>query len=107
MVRSHVNKSCVKLSTDLQHLCSFHVTNFTMSFLVLGPPDSIHDWTKDADFGLSNQNGPTQLYSNKNWRLLRCQNGKSVFLSLVLILPWRMFELGVAYWFVIGRVARF
>ncbi|OEL16463.1 Protein ENHANCED DISEASE RESISTANCE 2-like [Dichanthelium oligosanthes] len=47
-----------------------------------GPPDSVHDWTKDADFGLSNQNDPTQLYSKKNWRLLRCQNGKSVFLSL-------------------------
>ncbi|KAJ1292265.1 hypothetical protein BS78_02G378800 [Paspalum vaginatum] len=47
-----------------------------------GPPDSVHDWTKDADFGLSSQNDPSQLYSKKNWRLLRCQNGKSVFLSL-------------------------
>ncbi|KAF8670391.1 hypothetical protein HU200_050694 [Digitaria exilis] len=48
-----------------------------------GPPDSVHDWTKDADFGLSNQNGPTQLYSNKNWRLLRCQNGLRVFEELL------------------------
>ncbi|CAN6206369.1 unnamed protein product [Urochloa humidicola] len=48
-----------------------------------GTPDSIHDWTKDADFGLSNQNDPTQLYSKKNWRLLRCQNGVRIFEELL------------------------
>ncbi|GJN10790.1 hypothetical protein PR202_ga28913 [Eleusine coracana subsp. coracana] len=49
-----------------------------------GPPDSVHDWTNEAEFGVSNQNDPNQLSSKKNWRLLRCQNGKSVFLSLGL-----------------------
>jgi hypothetical protein len=60
------------------------VTKFTMSFLVTGPPASVHDWTNEAEIGLSNQNDPDQFNSKKNWRLLRCQNGKSVFLSLVL-----------------------
>ncbi|AQK80050.1 Protein ENHANCED DISEASE RESISTANCE 2 [Zea mays] len=41
-----------------------------------GPPDSVLDWTKEADSGLSNQNATSQAYSRKNWRLLRCQNGK-------------------------------
>ncbi|ONM25961.1 protein ENHANCED DISEASE RESISTANCE 2-like isoform X1 [Zea mays] len=48
-----------------------------------GPPDSIHDWTKDADFGMSGQNEPTQLYSKKNWRLLRCQNGLRIYEELL------------------------
>jgi hypothetical protein len=54
--------------------CSY---KFTIPFLVLGPPDSIHDWTKEPDIGASNQNDPNQVHSKKNWRLLRCQNGKS------------------------------
>ncbi|RLM55688.1 protein ENHANCED DISEASE RESISTANCE 2-like [Panicum miliaceum] len=41
-----------------------------------GPPDSVLDWTKEPDIGLSNQNDTNQAYSRKNWRLLRCQNGK-------------------------------
>ncbi|CAD6216789.1 unnamed protein product [Miscanthus lutarioriparius] len=48
-----------------------------------GPPESIHDWTKDADFGMSSQNDPTQLYSKKNWRLLRCQNGLRIYEELL------------------------
>jgi len=57
-----------------------------MSFLVLGPPDSIHDWTKEPDVGLFNQNDPNQVHSKKNWRLLRCQNGKFAFLSFLVAL---------------------
>uniref|UniRef100_K3YQ84 START domain-containing protein n=1 Tax=Setaria italica TaxID=4555 RepID=K3YQ84_SETIT len=49
-----------------------------------GPPDSIHDWTKEPDIGASNQNDPNQVHSKKNWRLLRCQNGKSAFLSFLI-----------------------
>ncbi|KAL6896952.1 hypothetical protein ACP4OV_007524 [Aristida adscensionis] len=48
-----------------------------------GPPDSVHDWTKEAEIGLSNQNDPNQVYSKKNWRLLRCQNGLRIFEELV------------------------
>ncbi|XP_062187078.1 protein ENHANCED DISEASE RESISTANCE 2-like [Phragmites australis] len=48
-----------------------------------GPPDSIHDWTKEAEIGLSNQNDPNQVYSKKNWRLLRCQNGLRIFEELL------------------------
>jgi hypothetical protein len=47
-----------------------------LAFLLLGPPDSVLDWTKEADIALSDQNDMSQAYSRKNWRLLRCQNGK-------------------------------
>jgi hypothetical protein len=59
-----------------------------MSFLVTGPPASVHDWTNEAEIGLSSQNDPNQFNSKKNWRLLRCQNGKSVFLSIVYRSLW-------------------
>ncbi|XP_062189579.1 protein ENHANCED DISEASE RESISTANCE 2-like isoform X2 [Phragmites australis] len=48
-----------------------------------GPPDPIHDWTKEAEISLSNQNDPNQVYSKKNWRLLRCQNGLRIFEELL------------------------
>ncbi|CAD6252257.1 unnamed protein product [Miscanthus lutarioriparius] len=48
-----------------------------------GPPDSIHDWTKEPDIGVSNQNDPNQFCSKKNWRLLRCQNGLRIFEELL------------------------
>jgi len=48
-----------------------------------GPPDSIHDWTKEPDIGLFNQNDPNQVHSKKNWRLLRCQNGLRIFEELL------------------------
>ncbi|KAJ1257661.1 hypothetical protein BS78_10G012800 [Paspalum vaginatum] len=48
-----------------------------------GPPDSVLDWTKEPDIGLSNQNETNQIYSRKNWRLLRCQNGLRIFEELV------------------------
>nr|XP_034604845.1 protein ENHANCED DISEASE RESISTANCE 2-like [Setaria viridis] len=48
-----------------------------------GPPDSIHDWTKEPDIGASNQNDPNQVHSKKNWRLLRCQNGLRIFEELL------------------------
>lgn len=50
--------------------------NLNTPFLFLGPPDSVHDWTKEPDIGLSDQNDTNHAYSRKNWRLLRCQNGK-------------------------------
>jgi hypothetical protein len=61
-----------------------------LAFILLGPPDSVLDWTKEADVGLSNQNATSQAYSRKNWRLLRCQNGKfTVPLHQSLTLPLR------------------
>ncbi|CAN6236806.1 unnamed protein product [Urochloa humidicola] len=48
-----------------------------------GPPDSIHDWTKEPDIGVSNQNDLNQVHSKKNWRLLRCQNGLRIFEELL------------------------
>ncbi|CAL5045365.1 unnamed protein product [Urochloa decumbens] len=48
-----------------------------------GPPDSVLDWTKEPDIGLSNQNDTNQAYSRKNWRLVRCQNGLRIFEELV------------------------
>ncbi|KAG8094067.1 hypothetical protein GUJ93_ZPchr0012g19332 [Zizania palustris] len=48
-----------------------------------GPPDSVHDWTKEPDIGLSDQNDINHAYSRKNWRLLRCQNGLRIFEELV------------------------
>lgn len=48
-----------------------------------GPPDSVLDWTKEADIALSDQNDMSQAYSRKNWRLLRCQNGLRIFEELV------------------------
>lgn len=42
----------------------------------LGPPDSLHDWTKDGEFGGPSQTDANQAHSRKNWRLVRCQNGK-------------------------------
>ncbi|XP_020112951.1 protein ENHANCED DISEASE RESISTANCE 2-like isoform X2 [Ananas comosus] len=48
-----------------------------------GPPDSLHDWTKEHDFGLSNQNDASQVYSRKHWRLVRCQNGLRIFEELL------------------------
>lgn len=48
-----------------------------------GPPDSVHDWTKEPDIGLSDQNDTNHAYSRKNWRLLRCQNGLRIFEELV------------------------
>ncbi|KAK3131453.1 hypothetical protein QOZ80_6AG0506650 [Eleusine coracana subsp. coracana] len=48
-----------------------------------GPPESVHDWTKEPDIGLSNQNDTNNAFSRKNWRLLRCQNGLRIFEELV------------------------
>ncbi|XP_024317775.1 protein ENHANCED DISEASE RESISTANCE 2 isoform X1 [Brachypodium distachyon] len=49
-----------------------------------GPPESIHDWTKEPDIGgASNQNEPIQFSSKKNWRLLRCHNGLRIFEELL------------------------
>ncbi|XP_064965345.1 protein ENHANCED DISEASE RESISTANCE 2 isoform X4 [Musa acuminata AAA Group] len=48
-----------------------------------GPPDSILDWTRDVDSGLSNDNNSDQVFSRKHWRLVRCQNGLRIFEELV------------------------
>ncbi|XP_052141976.1 protein ENHANCED DISEASE RESISTANCE 2-like isoform X1 [Oryza glaberrima] len=48
-----------------------------------GPPESIHDWTKEHDIGPPNQIDPIQVSSKKNWRLLRCQNGLRIFEELL------------------------
>ncbi|RLN16894.1 protein ENHANCED DISEASE RESISTANCE 2 [Panicum miliaceum] len=42
-----------------------------------GPPESLHDWTRKNDLGISNQGSPDQVFSRGHWRLVRCQNGKN------------------------------
>ncbi|KAH9686941.1 protein ENHANCED DISEASE RESISTANCE 2 [Citrus sinensis] len=42
-----------------------------------GPPDLVHDWTRELDSDLSNQNINNQAFSRKHWRLLQCQNEPS------------------------------
>jgi hypothetical protein len=42
-----------------------------------GPPESLHDWTRENDLGISNQGSPDQVFSRGHWRLVRCQNGKN------------------------------
>ncbi|RLN41329.1 protein ENHANCED DISEASE RESISTANCE 2 [Panicum miliaceum] len=42
-----------------------------------GPPESLYDWTRENDLGISNQGSPDQVFSRGHWRLVRCQNGKN------------------------------
>lgn len=48
-----------------------------------GPPDLVHDWTRELDSDLSNQNANNQAFSRKHWRLLQCQNGLRIFEELL------------------------
>ncbi|KAL9447944.1 hypothetical protein AB3S75_015428 [Citrus x aurantiifolia] len=48
-----------------------------------GPPDLVHDWTRELDSDLSNQNINNQAFSRKHWRLLQCQNGLRIFEELL------------------------
>lgn len=48
-----------------------------------GPPDLVHDWTRELDSELSNQNINNQAFSRKHWRLLQCQNGLRIFEELL------------------------
>ncbi|CAL4915822.1 unnamed protein product [Urochloa decumbens] len=47
-----------------------------------GPPESLHDWTRENDLGISNQGSPDQVFSRGHWRLVRCQNGLRIFEEL-------------------------
>ncbi|KAJ0967982.1 hypothetical protein J5N97_024899 [Dioscorea zingiberensis] len=49
-----------------------------------GLPDSVFDWTREADAKLSNQDKIAQLLpSNRHWHLVRCQNGLRIFEELL------------------------
>ncbi|XP_072962181.1 protein ENHANCED DISEASE RESISTANCE 2-like isoform X2 [Typha angustifolia] len=48
-----------------------------------GPPESVYDWTRETDSGLSNQSSSDQVFSRKHWRLVRCQNGLRIFEELL------------------------
>lgn len=48
-----------------------------------GLPDSVLDWTRDVDSGLSTENNSYPVLSRKHWRLIRCQNGLRIFEELV------------------------
>ncbi|KAG9452876.1 hypothetical protein H6P81_005780 [Aristolochia fimbriata] len=48
-----------------------------------GPPESVLDWTREIDSGLSNDNNSDQVFSRKHWRLVRCQNGLRIFEELL------------------------
>ncbi|KAG6480504.1 hypothetical protein ZIOFF_064004 [Zingiber officinale] len=50
---------------------------------VQGLPDSVLDWTRDVDSGLSTENNSYSVLSRKHWRLIRCQNGLRIFEELV------------------------
>ncbi|XP_066376097.1 protein ENHANCED DISEASE RESISTANCE 2-like [Miscanthus floridulus] len=47
-----------------------------------GPPESLYDWTRENDLGISNQGSPGQVFSRGHWRLVRCQNGLRIFEEL-------------------------
>ncbi|AQK66282.1 Protein ENHANCED DISEASE RESISTANCE 2 [Zea mays] len=47
-----------------------------------GPPESLYDWTRENDLGISNQGSPDQVFSRGHWRLVRCQNGKNFCLRI-------------------------
>lgn len=47
-----------------------------------GPPESLYDWTRENDLGISNQGSPDQVFSRGHWRLVRCQNGLRIFEEL-------------------------
>ncbi|XP_066387748.1 protein ENHANCED DISEASE RESISTANCE 2-like [Miscanthus floridulus] len=47
-----------------------------------GPPESLYDWTRENDLGISNQGSPEQVFSRGHWRLVRCQNGLRIFEEL-------------------------
>ncbi|XP_068649753.1 protein ENHANCED DISEASE RESISTANCE 2-like isoform X1 [Aristolochia californica] len=60
------------------------IGNVKSSFsLRAGPPESILDWTRELDSGLSNHNNSDQVFSRKHWRLVRCQNGLRIFEELL------------------------
>lgn len=48
-----------------------------------GPPESVLDWTRENDSGITNQSASDQVFSRKHWRLVRCQNGLRIFEELV------------------------
>ncbi|URE04428.1 START domain containing protein [Musa troglodytarum] len=78
-------------SSDRESQCSpeeeeeeeSHPTLLRRTTIGNGPPDSILDWTRDVDSGLSNDNNSDQVFSRKHWRLVRCQNGLRIFEELV------------------------
>jgi len=47
-----------------------------------GPPESLYDWTRENDLGISNQGSPDQVFSRGHWRLVRCQNSLRIFEEL-------------------------
>jgi hypothetical protein len=47
-----------------------------------GPPESLYDWTRENDLGISNQGSPDHVFSRRHWRLVRCQNGLRIFEEL-------------------------
>lgn len=67
------------------------IFNSGCHFLFTGPPESLLDWTREVDSGLSNQNNSDQVFSRKHWRLVRCQNGNSSFPCFSYLCdPWHM-----------------
>ncbi|KAK1274249.1 hypothetical protein QJS04_geneDACA012234 [Acorus gramineus] len=77
-------------SSDRESLCSgpedeeeSHPTLLRRTTIGKGPPESVLDWTREVDSGLSNQNNTDQVFSRKHWRLVRCQNGLRIFEELL------------------------
>lgn len=58
-----------------------------IAILSIGLPDSVLDWTRDVDSGLSTENNSYSVLSRKHWRLIRCQNGE-IFLSFLVSLKY-------------------
>ncbi|KAJ8504532.1 hypothetical protein OPV22_005418 [Ensete ventricosum] len=89
--KSAVDNGRTASSSDRESQCSpeedeeeeSHPTLLRRTTIGNGLPDSILDWTRDVDSGLSNDNYSDQVFSRKHWRLVRCQNGLRIFEELV------------------------
>ena len=75
------NMACLFPSILLFFFFQCLANNFLLLPFV-GPPESLYDWTRENDLGISNQGSPDQVFSRGHWRLVRCQNGKNFCFAL-------------------------
>jgi hypothetical protein len=63
-------------------------------FPLVGPPESLHDWTHGNETGICDQQSPTKVFSREHWLLVRCQNGK----NFICFLLWFSVVTGLLVW---------
>jgi hypothetical protein len=84
---------CLLIVPSLYGFCSS--ASMIVIFLpFLGPPESLHDWTRGNDMGISDQGSPAQVFSRGHWRLVRCQNG----MNFLILLLWFSVVTGLLVW---------